>query len=156
MSTIKYFSPVTYFSGVSQFSQKSAALVWTENDTLILDLVDENNTPTQRVFETPISGLVVGGSGAMLTFLVDGTRYRIDFSFGARLAMVAGGAVGLGASNALVNQSGVSGWLEGLKASGAVSKYLTMGKLVGISFAAVGIILVVCVVGIVVAGIFTH
>jgi len=146
MANIKTYKPVTYFEGISQFSAQPAALVWTDEDHLILDVVDENNVPVRRVFDIPISKLVVGGSSAVIWFLVDGKKHRVDFSFGARLAM-AGGVAGMVISGNLIQQSGVLEWVNGLTAHGAASKYITYGKLLAWSFAlAFALVAVVTVV----------
>ena len=156
MSSIKTYKPVTYFEGFSQSSARSAVLAWTDEDRLILDLVDENNIPTKRIFELDIEEVVFGGSMAILWFLVDGRKHRIDFTRNARLALAAGGIAGTVISNEIVKNAGVIEWVNSLTAYGATNKYMSFGKLMGISVGlGLGIVLMVIVI-VVISSVVQH
>ena len=120
---------VTVFDGISQFSAKPAAIEL-HDDRFILAKWDEaTQQKTEVVMDVPLTDLTVGGSMAMLTFTANGLKRRVDFSFGARLALI-GGAAGLVAANSLAKSSGMEAWLHEFTQRGVRVKFLRTSMIV--------------------------
>ena len=142
MPTAKFSRPITYYTGITQFSAKSAVLSWDTDDVLTLDVVDANNVPIERVFQTPIKGLKVGGNLAVIWFKINGKKVRVDFSISSRMVSAASGLVGgsvanvagLYAQSELIKSSGVLEWLRAFRENGATVKYWSHKSAVVIGF----------------------
>lgn len=139
--------PVTVFDGVTQFSAKKAVIELHDDDHFVLYKIDEaTGAITETVMNVWLKDLVVGGSQAMLTFTSAGVKKRVDFSFGSRAALAMGGVAGIAVSGALAKNSGIGAWVEAFKARGVPVKFISFGKVMGISLAITGALLVVVVV----------
>lgn len=141
---------VTVFDGISQFSARPA-VIELHDDRFVLAKWDEaTRQKTEVVFDVPLSELEVGGSMAMLTFMANGVKKRVDFSFGARAALL-GGAAGLIVSDALAKSSGMEAWLHEFQQRGVRVKFLRTSKIVLWSVlgtvAAVAILFIAIVLG---------
>jgi hypothetical protein len=143
--------PVTVFDGISQFSAKKAVIELHDDDHFVLYKIDEaTGAITETVMNVWLRDLEVSGSQAMLVFKSAGIKKRVDFSFGSRLALAAGGVAGIAVAGSLAKKSGIGAWVDAFKARGVPVKFMTFGKLMGISFAIVGGILVVTIVAVVI------
>jgi len=139
--------PVTVFDGVTQFSAKKAVIELHDDDHFVLYKIDEaTGAITETVMNVWLKDLVVGGSQAMLTFTSAGVKKRVDFSFGSRAALAMGGVAGIAVSGALAKNSGIGAWVEAFKSRGVPVKFISFGKVMGISLAITGALLVVVVV----------
>ena len=146
--------PVTVFDGISQFSAKKAVIELHDDNRFVLAKIDEaTGAKTETVMDVPLTALEVGGSQAMLTFKANGVKKRVDFSFGSRAAMALGGVAGMAISGQLAKNSGIGTWVEAFKSRGVPVKFMSFGKMMGISFAIVGGIVVIIVIAVVI-GVF--
>ena len=145
--------PVTVFDGVTQFSAKKAVIELHDDDHFVLNKIDPaTGQIVETVMNVWLKDLEVSGSQAMLVFKSAGVKKRVDFSFGSRLAMGMGGVAGMAVAGTLAKNSGIGAWVEAFKARGVPVKFMTFGKLLGISFAiAIGLVVVVTVVVIVIS-----
>lgn len=143
--------PVTVFDGVTQFSARKAVIELHDDDHFSLYKIDEaTGAITEVVMNVWLKDLEVGGSSAMLTFKSGGIKKRVDFSFGSRLAMAAGGVVGMALSGALAKESGIGAWVEAFKARGVKVRFWSFSKMLGIGFAiAVPLVVVIVVIAVV-------
>ena len=139
--------PVTVFDGISQFSAKKAVIELHDDNRFVLYKIDEvTGAPTEIVMDVPLTALEVSGSQAILLFKANGLRKRVDFSFGSRLAMGMGGVAGIAVAGALAKNSGVGEWVDAFRARGVPVKFMTFGRMMGISFAIAGAVILVIVV----------
>jgi hypothetical protein len=115
---------VTLFEGISQFSA-TPANIQLHDDRLVVTKLEGEET----VIDTPLNELIVGGSGAMLTFKVGDFKRRVDFDFdfGARAALLAPGGIALSA--AVANESGIKAWLKEFRARKVRVTYVGMGRI---------------------------
>jgi hypothetical protein len=143
--------PVTVFDGITQFSAKKAVIELHDDDHFVLYKIDElTGAITEVVMNVWLKDLEVGGSQAMLTFKSGGIKKRVDFSFGSRIALAAGGVAGIAVSGALAKSSGIGAWVEAFKARGVRVRFMTFGRMMGLSVAiAFGIIAVIVVIAVV-------
>lgn len=142
---------VDVFDGVSQFSARPAVVELYEDRFVLVKVDPATGAKTETIFDTPLAGLSVRGSSAMLVFAVDGVRKRVDFSFGTRAA-VALGVGGLAVGGALAAKSGVGAWVDALKAKGVPIRFRSYGKTIGLGVGiALGIVVILVAVVVVVA-----
>jgi len=144
--------PVTVFDGISQFSAKKAVIELHDDDHFVLYKIDDQTgAVTETVMNVWLKDLEVGGSSAMLTFKSAGVKKRVDFSFGSRAAMALGGVAGMAVAGSLAKNSGIGAWVEAFKARGVPVKFMTFGKMMGISFAIAIPLVIVFIVVVVIA-----
>lgn len=145
-------SNVTVFDGISQFSARDAVIELDDDRTFTLAKIDKTTgARTEVIFDRiPVSELTVAGSSGTPTLAHNGVKKRIDFSFGGRMAM-AGGVIGMVASTAIINRSGVNEWVAALRENGATVNYRSAGKTVALGVGIGGGIVVLIVIVVVVA-----
>lgn len=134
---------VTMFEGVTQMSGVPARIELFE-DRFVLSVLDRSGATIETVMDTPLSGLTVGGSMALLTFRVGDLKRRVDFSFAARAAMARPG--GVLAVGSILKESGIYPWLAEFRARGVTVKYFSLGQIWLVALGIVAIVVVVVAV----------
>ena len=162
-SRAKLQNKVTYYSGMTTYSQEYALLEWTEDDHIRLsktgigklprqdqlDLIlqpgsvtlDQHDTDqTQElIFETTVEKIEkVSGWLGMVIFRINGEKYRVDFTPGltGQLGTPWPGAALLSSSE-VTTKAGLQVWLAALRSSQVKVSHWSAGKLVGMTVLAV-------------------
>ena len=139
---------VSYFSGITIASENYALLEWGADGRIRLFTMDaDTNQAKEVIFDVALGEIEkVGGSGAMLVFVIAGKKYRVEFSGGSRLASATGSVIGLIVAYKLSKSSGVNNWLQALRSNNVKVTYITWGAIIGICIGLVAAILIVATI----------
>jgi hypothetical protein len=117
---------ISYIPGLTQLGATPARMELFE-DRVVVTTLDEDGAPIEVVINTPLSGLKVSGSLALLKIIVGDVKRTIDFSFKARAMMTTpGGILGVGS---VIKDSGIYGWIDEFRSRGAAVKYISLGHI---------------------------
>jgi len=126
---------VSYYSGITIASENYALLEWGSDARVRLFTMNaDTNQAKEVVFDVGLGEIEkIGGSGAMLVFLIAGKKYRIEFSGGSRIAASTGNIIGLIVAYRLAKSSGINNWLQAFRSNGVRVTYITWAMIMGIS-----------------------
>jgi hypothetical protein len=123
----KIQTTVAYSSRMSQKSGQYCVLEWDSSNQIRLLIMDATpDLDTNVVFDVPLSHIErVGGAVTMLSFNIEGKKYRVDLAAYKPLTIGS-----LFSYYGLIKTSGIYRWVEAFKSSGVRVTYLTYGRLI--------------------------